>query len=280
MFYFIKGDRTSAWGSKDLNFGGNNLTNINFANIGGEVKFIDTLKYYQKSPEELASTLTEEEKESVKKLTGQYLNKHYYLCEVWKYLSEAQKERILDIISEGKSNIPCENIVNMHSLFSTPKNGIFFEKPEFSSELKQKAVNDSDYQTSFYSDKTFRMRHLGDMNDLYSVQDVILLCEIYENRFQFMNDRYGFNPRKCNSASTLSGCVEREMSRVIITLPTSNEIVDIFEQSITGGFSCVNNHLAFDTEIFFTECHKTKRMKKIMKLIKKIIITKFATISG
>ena len=50
MFYFIKGyrDRASAWGSKDLHFGGNNLTNINFQNIGCEIKFIDTLKYYQK----------------------------------------------------------------------------------------------------------------------------------------------------------------------------------------------------------------------------------------
>ena len=64
-----------------------------------------------------------------------------------------------------------------------------------------------------------------------------------------MHNRYGFNPRKCNSASTLSGCIEREMSRVIIALPTSNEVLDIFEQTITGGFSCLNNRLAFDSEI-------------------------------
>ena len=75
------------------------------------------------------------------------------------------------------------------------------------------------------------------MNDLYNAQDVILLCEIAENRFQFMHDQYNFNPRKCNSASTLSGCIEREMSRVIIVLPTSNEAVDIFEQTVTRGFS-------------------------------------------
>ena len=75
-----------------------------------------------------------------------------------------------------------------------------------------------------------------------------------------MNDRYGFNPRKCNSASTLSGCIEREMSRVIISLPTSNEIVDIFEQAITGGFSCVNNRLAFDTEIFLPNITKQTKI--------------------
>ena len=133
---------------------------------------------------------------------------------------------------------------------------VFFEKTEFLSKLKQKAVKDADYQTFLYLYKTLKMRHLGDMNDLYNVQDVILLSEICENRFQFMNDRYGFNPRKCNSANTLSGCIEREMSRVIIALPTSNEILGIFEQTITGGFSCVNNQLAFDSEIFLPNAIK------------------------
>ena len=54
------------------------------------------------------------------------------------------------------------------------------------------------------------------MNHPYNAQDVILLCEIGENRFQFMHDRYPFNPRKCNLAITLSSFIEREMSRVII----------------------------------------------------------------
>ena len=93
------------------------------------------------------------------------------------------------------------------------------------------------------------MQNLGDKNDLYNVQDVILLCEIAENRFHFMHDQYGLNPNKCNSVSTRSGCIETEMSRVLIALPTSNEAIDIFEQTITGGFSSVNTRLAFDTEI-------------------------------
>ena len=72
MFYFVKGYRASAWGSKDLNFGGNNLTNINFGIIRHEIKFIDILKYYQKNLGELASTLTENEKNSVKSSTSQF----------------------------------------------------------------------------------------------------------------------------------------------------------------------------------------------------------------
>ena len=57
---------------------------------------------------------------------------------------------------------------------------------------------------------------------------------------------------KCNSANTLSGCIERKVSRFIVALPTSNEAVDIFEQTITEDFSSVNTRLAFDTEIFTT----------------------------
>ena len=85
------------------------------------------------------------------------------------------------------------------------------------------------------------------MNDLYNAQDKILFCKIVENRFQSMHDENGFNRRKCNSASTLSCYISREMSRVIITFPTSNEIVDIFEHAFTGSFSSVNTRIALDT---------------------------------
>ena len=94
------------------------------------------------------------------------------------------------------------------------------------------------------------MRHLGDLNDLYNAQDVILLYELIENRFQFMQDKYGFNPRKCNSASSLSECIERQISKVIISFPTNVEHLEIFE-TVTGGFSCVNTRLAFDTSILY-----------------------------
>ena len=73
LYYFIKGYVTSAWCSKELKIGGNNLTHINFSNITGEIKFIDSLKYYQKSLAKLASTLSM----AVKKLTEQFFNQHY-----------------------------------------------------------------------------------------------------------------------------------------------------------------------------------------------------------
>ena len=58
-----------------------------------------------------------------------------------------------------------------------------------------------------------KMQNLFDLNDLYNAQNIILLLEIIENRFQEMQNECGYNPRKVNSASKLSGCIQREQSK-------------------------------------------------------------------
>ena len=67
-----------------------------------------------------------------------------------------------------------------------------------------------------------------------------------------MQNTYGFNPRRCNLASSMSGCIEREMSKVILGLPTKHEHVEIFEETVIGGFSSVNTRLAFDSQILLS----------------------------
>ena len=158
-------------------------------------------------------TLSVDEKLAVKKATEQFLRQHNYFSEFWKYLGPQQKEKILNIVVDGKGIIPYEKIVDVNSLILTPENGMFFEKSEFYSDIKQKSVADEDYESSMYLYKTLKMRNLGDMNDLHNTQDVILLCEIIENRFQLMHNKYGFNPRKCNSASSMSGSIERDLPK-------------------------------------------------------------------
>ena len=125
----------------------------------------------------------------------------------------------------------------------------FAKKQIFFSELKLSAVHNEDYENSKYLYQTLQIRNLGDLNDLYNAQNVILLTEIIESRFQATQDTYGFNPRKCNSASSMSSCIEREMPKIILALPTKYEHVEIFKETVIGGFSCVNTRLAFDSQI-------------------------------
>ena len=65
------------------------------------------------------------------------------------------KNKILDITLEGKEIK--KKIVDMNSMFLTPENVFFLKKTEFYSDFKQKAVSDSDYESSFYLYRTLKM---------------------------------------------------------------------------------------------------------------------------
>ena len=108
-----------------------------------------------------------------------------------------EKIKLSYIIAGGKGVILYEKIITQDTFAPSRK---FFDRTEFLSALKQQNVSKEDYKISYYLWKTLKVRNLSDMNEPYNAHDVILLCEIVENRFQLMQDKYGFNPRKCNSA--------------------------------------------------------------------------------
>ena len=139
-----------ACSSKAFNIGGTNLTQVNYGNISDDIGLIDSLKFYQRSLGELSSTLTAEEKIAVNNLAEKILNEHFYFLTVWPYLSLKKKEKILEIISEGKGIMPYQITVDMESFFIKTEND-FLEKSEFFSELKQ---------NSKYLYQTLKMRNL------------------------------------------------------------------------------------------------------------------------
>ena len=249
LFFLIKNIRLSVWRTKDINIGGKNLTDINFASINN-FKFIDSLKYYQTSLLPLSETATDKEKYKIQKLTIQFLTTHDYFSVVWEKLTYKQRKKVVEIISSGKGVIPYEKIETINSLSTVkPENGIFFSKDEFFSTLKDKEVDNESYENAKKLFILSKMRNLSDLNDLYNVQDVIILLEIIENRFQIIQDKTNYNPRIINSASKLSGCIQREKSKCILALLINNVQMEVFEKTVCGGFSSVNNRLSFDTEI-------------------------------
>ena len=81
--------------------------------------------------------------------------------------------------------------------------------------------------------------------------------------------KFLYNPRKCISASSLSGCRHRFLSKSITVLPTQAEIVDLFEQTLVGGFRCLNTRLGFDSKNLLLKDSKNEP-KENLKLIYKI----------
>ena len=130
-----------------------------------------------------------------------------------------------------------------------PEDGVFFTKDEFYSTLKGKSISDEEYENSKLLYTKQKIMDVSDLNDLYNAQNVILLCKIFENQFQIMYRKNMYNPRKVNSGSKFSGCIQKEQSKVILDLPTKKNIVETFEKTVTGEFSRLNSRFSFDIEL-------------------------------
>ena len=103
---------------------------------------------------------------------------------------------------------------------------------------------------------------MGDLNQIYNFQDTAILCEMFEQRSACLQELFKFNPKKCNTASSFSGCVQRLKSKCCIALPTNAEVIRVFEKTVMGGYSCINTRMAFDTEIFLKDPKNEKALFK------------------
>ena len=76
IYFLLKAIRLSAWKTKDIKI-------VSFASIG-QLKLIDTMKYFQTSLGKLAKTLSADEKHAIQKLAEQFLTTHSHFSKVWK----------------------------------------------------------------------------------------------------------------------------------------------------------------------------------------------------
>lgn len=56
------------------------------------------------------------------------------------------------------------------------------------------------------------LKDLGELNKIYNFQDTRILCEIFEQRSEQFQKLFKYSFRRCNSESSFSACVHREVS--------------------------------------------------------------------
>ena len=79
-FFVVKGISLCVWWTKELKIGGSNVTNVQYANIASQVKFIDTIKYYQQPLSSLAKIADENEKENIRSSCKKLIQNHSTYC--------------------------------------------------------------------------------------------------------------------------------------------------------------------------------------------------------
>ena len=88
FFFVVKGIRLCVWRTKSLNIGSSNLANVQYANIGNQVKFMDTIKYYQQSLSSLASNADSLEKQNIKNSCEKFIRASEQFSEAFNSLSD------------------------------------------------------------------------------------------------------------------------------------------------------------------------------------------------
>ena len=83
-------------GNYRIAIGGKNPTDVNFAIIRNQVRFIDTVKNFQQSLGSLAESVIDTEKENVRKIC------RIFLAEKLRFLNDDDEKWVLDYLTSGK----------------------------------------------------------------------------------------------------------------------------------------------------------------------------------
>ena len=255
FFLFLKGIGPSVWETSEIAIGGRNPTDVNFAIIRNQVRFIDTVKYFQQSLGSLADSMTDTERENVRNICRNFL------AEKLLFLNEEDKKGVTDYLASGKGMIPYQMITDFESLNISPEKE-FSSHQDFYSCLKDKNISEEDYENVKKFFMILRLKTLGDLNWIHNFQDTAILCEIFEQRSSLFQKLFKYNAKKCSSASSFSGCVQRLKSKCCIALPTDAEIVRTFEKAVMRGYGCVNTRMGFDADLLLKD---TKNEKVLFK---------------
>ena len=157
---------TGVWRTRDLNIGGKNPIDINFANIGNQVLFLDTIKYFQQSLGALANSLTDNEKSAISTEYERFLRNDEKLAQKFCSCTKEEKEWMLNYLFTGKGTIPYEMITRYDSLDIKPKNGEFFLPHQLYSTMKDNILTDEKFENvkKFY--QTIKLENLGELNKI------------------------------------------------------------------------------------------------------------------
>ena len=140
FFLVLKGLRPTVWRTQDISIGRRNPSNVNFAIIRNQVKFIDTVKYFQQSLGNLANSMTNEEQQNFRRTCRNFISNRLM------FLTEENKKWVLDYLCSGKGMIPYQMVKKIHSLDIKPEDGDFFDHESFYSTLKENNISKEEYE--------------------------------------------------------------------------------------------------------------------------------------
>ena len=103
-------------------------------------------------------------------------------------LSQTDREWVLDYLSSGKGTIPYELITDFDSLNITPD-----KIHQFYLNMKDLVLSKEEEENVKKVYNLMKLSNLGELDQIYSFQNTIILCEIFEQRADLFKGKFKFN---------------------------------------------------------------------------------------
>ena len=92
----MKGLRAGVWRIRDIKIRGKNSTNINFANIGNQIMFLDTTRYFKKSLASLAVSMADNETLAIRRECEKFIKKDTKFALKFNLYRDEEKDWVLN----------------------------------------------------------------------------------------------------------------------------------------------------------------------------------------
>ena len=161
------------------------------------------------------------------------------------------------------SNLPKDDLINTSKVFKGKRlnlmsqKGVYpydfmdsFEKfnqtelptkDQFYSILNDQHITDDEYDHAKKVWKTFKIKTMGEYNDLYLGRDVLLLTDVFENFRKTCMQYYKLDPCHYFTSPGLSWDATLKMTNIKLVLMTDIDMFQFIEKGMRGGVSYIAN---------------------------------------
>ena len=215
----------------------------NFISIQmGPFIFKDSYLFLNKSLDYLSSTISDEDRISLKQEFGE---------ENYKLLTK-------------KGNYPYDyfDSKTKYNEIELPKKQKFFNK------LNNKNVSNDEYKHALNVFKTFKCKNLLDYSILYLKTDICHLSDVFQKFSNFAYDTYNLDPRHSYTLPGFSWQAMFKMTKIDLELISDSDMYLFLMDCIRGGICQVNKKHVIADNIYTRKVHDESSDKKVMKKIK------------
>ena len=180
-----------------------------------QLRFIDSIKFLQKSLETLVGNLNSDEFHILKRFF---------------------KEEEIEVLTR-KGVFPYDWFTSMEKLNAKELPTI----QEFYSRLNGKNISEVDYTHAKKVWEKFKMKNMRDYHNLYLITDVILLADVFENFRKVCKQNYGLDPAWDFTSPGLACSAMLKITEVELELISDPNMFLMVENGIRGGISMISN---------------------------------------